>query len=92
MKSQTVRARGLGGSVVTKLMKLLPENILFQVKLDNFFTSLYLLKYLGGKGIGATRTLRANSTVKWPITEQKEMANKSRGTMYYRYNYRHKME
>ena len=46
-KSQTVPALGLGGSVVTKLMKPLPENLSFLVSFDNFFTSLNLLRYLG---------------------------------------------
>ena len=38
-KSQTVPALGLGGSVVTKLMKLLPDNLSFEVTFDNLFTS-----------------------------------------------------
>ena len=91
-KIQTVPARGLGGSVVTKLMKLLPENLSFQVRFDNFFISLNLLKCLRGKDIGAKGTLRANRTVKCPIIDQKEMAKKVRGTMDYCYNCRHKME
>ena len=85
-------ALGLGGSAVTKLMKLLPENLSFQVRFDNFFTFLNLLKYLRGKGIGAKGILRANRTVKYPIIDQKEMAKKFRGTMDYCYNCRHKME
>ena len=39
-KSQTVLALGLGGSVVTKLMKLLPENLSFQVTFDNLFITV----------------------------------------------------
>ena len=82
----TVSALGLGGSVVTKLMKLLPENLSFLVTFDNFFTSLNLLLYLGSKGIGATGTLRANRIVKFPIMVQKEMAKKHRGTMDHCYD------
>ena len=79
MKSQTVPALALGGSVVTKLMKPLPENLSFQVTFDKLFTSLNLLQYLGSKGIGATGTFQANLRVKCPITYEKEMAKKPRG-------------
>ena len=85
-KSQTVPALGLGGSVVTKLMKPLPENLSFQVTFDNLFTSLNLLQYLRSKGIGATGTLRSNRPAKCPITNQKDMAKKFRGTMDYCYD------
>ena len=79
-------ALGLGGSVVTKLMKPLPENLSFQVTFDNLFTSLNLLQYLRSKGIGATGTLRSNRPAKCPITNQKDMAKKFRGTMDYCYD------
>ena len=74
-------ALGLGGSVVTKLMKPLPENLSFQVTFDNLFTSLNLLQYLGSKDIGATGILWANHSAKCPITNQKEMAKKFLGRM-----------
>ena len=79
-------ALGLGGSVVTKLMKPLPENLSFQVTFDNLFTSLNLLQYLGSKDIGATGILWANHSAKCPITNQKEMAKKFRGRMDYCYD------
>ena len=44
-------ALGLGGYVVTKLMKQLPENLSFLVTFDNLCISLNLLQYLGSKGI-----------------------------------------
>ena len=78
-------ALGLRGSVVTKLIKPLPENLSLQVALDNLFHSLKLLQYLGSKGIGATETLWANRTVRCPLMYQKEMAKKLHGTMDYRY-------
>ena len=42
-KSQIVPALGLDESVVTKLMKPLPQNLSFHVTFDNLFTSLNLL-------------------------------------------------
>ena len=45
-----------------------------------------LLQYLGSKDIGATGTFQANLRVKCPITYEKEMAKKSRGTIDYRYD------
>ena len=78
-------ALGLGGSVVTKLMKPLPGNLSLQVAFDNLFHSLKLLQYLGSKDIGATGTLWANGTVKCPIMYQKEMAKRPHGTLDYRY-------
>ena len=79
------------GSVVTTLMKPLPDNLSFQVTFENFFTTLNLLQYLGRKGIGATGTLRANRTAKFPIIDQKEMSKKPRGTMDYRYDSAYKI-
>ena len=79
------------GSVVTTLMKLLPDNLSFQVTFENFFATLNLLQYLGSKGIGATGNLRANRVAKFPITDQKEMAKKPHGTMDYHYDSAYKI-
>lgn len=55
---------GLGGSVVSTLIKNLPdvEGSAYHVIFDNFFTSPRLLRLLADRGIAATGTVRPNRT------------------------------
>ena len=48
--------------------------------MDNFFTSLGLLRLLKSKGIAATGTVRSNRTENSPLIYVKEMKKKLRGT------------
>ena len=62
---------GLGGSVVTKLIRKLPGDFKFNVTFDNLFTSLNLRKMLAENGIRRTGTLKANRTDECPIKDNK---------------------
>ena len=55
---------GLGGSVVDKLVSYLPDQdgSKYHLVMDNFFTSVKLLKHLKMKYVFATGTIRANRT------------------------------
>ena len=73
---------GLGGSVVDKLVSYLPDQdgCKYHLVMDNFFTSVKLLKHLKMKNVFATGTIRANRTEKAPLQDIKVMEKKPRGT------------
>ena len=50
----------LGETIVLSLLDVLPQNICYRVFRDNFFTSLYLLKFFAISNIGASGTVREN--------------------------------
>ncbi|MGH0189192.1 UNVERIFIED_CONTAM: hypothetical protein FKN15_033832 [Acipenser sinensis] len=77
-KGVTLPELGLGGSVVTGLISILPKKVTFQLTFDNLFTSLPLLQYLGDKGIGATGTLTANRVQDCPVLDTKSMSKSPR--------------
>ena len=72
----------LGGSVVMTLMSKLPTvpNSNYHVVMDNFFTSLSLLRLLKGNGMAATGTVRANRTENAPLQAVDDMKKEARGS------------
>ena len=58
-KNEFSNKLGLGPSVLLVLLNSLPTGQ-FCVNIDNYFTSIPLMKHLKQEGIGYTRTLRAN--------------------------------
>ena len=70
---------GHGPGVDLGLMYKLPENN-YQVYLDNFFTSLKLLKHLSGKSIGCTGTFNRRMFELCPFPDDATMMNQGRGT------------
>ena len=72
---------GLGGSIVTNLTKKLPSQIgsNYHIIMDNFFTSLNLLRIRKAKGIAATGTARINRLEYAPLRPIKEMEKLERG-------------
>ena len=80
--SDGVPVLGLGGSVVDKLVSYLPDQdgSKYHLVMDNFFTSVKLLKHLKMKNVFATGTIRANRTEKAPLQDIKVMEKKPRGT------------
>ena len=73
---------GLGGSFVMTLMSKLPTvpNSNYHVVMDNFFTSLSLLRLLKGNGMAATGTVRANRTENAPLQAVDDMKKEARGS------------
>lgn len=71
---------GLGGDIVTSLLKVveIPSNHI--IYFDNFFTSHSLLAELSKMGFYATGTIRDNRIGKCPITQVKKMKKEDRGT------------
>jgi len=69
---------GLGGSVVMKLIKDLPE-AKYNLYFDNFFTNLRLIDALSAKNIGATGTVRANRVENCPLETVDKMKKTKRG-------------
>ena len=74
---------GLGGSVVTQLVKKLPPALPYRLFIDNFFTSRRLLDHLKTMSISVTGTVTANRTEKCPLKEPSELKKASRGTFDY---------
>ena len=74
------QAEGLGASVILKNISQVsnPSNHIFYV--DNFFISHTLMKYLEGKNVRATGTVRYNRTNKCPFKSDDLMKKESRGT------------
>jgi len=72
---------GVGGSVVSKLASSLPDQeSSYHVVMDNFFTSLKLLKHLQTQNVFATGTIRSNRLEKAPLKDVKELEKESRGS------------
>lgn len=71
---------GLGGDVVTRLLKVVKNPSEHVVYFDNFFTSLPLLAELSNLGFCATGTVRENRCGKAPILSVKDIKKKSRGS------------
>ena len=72
---------GLGGSVVTTLSEKVPSQVgsNYHIIMDNFFTSLNLLRIRKAKGIAATGTVRINRLEYAPLRPIKEMEKLERG-------------
>ena len=56
----TDRTWVFGEMIVLSFLDVLPQNMFYRVFMDNFFTSLYLLKFLILINIGASGTVREN--------------------------------
>ena len=56
----TDRTWVFGEMIVLSLLDVLPQNMFYRVFMDNFFTSLYLLKFLILINIGASGMVREN--------------------------------
>ncbi|CAB4065371.1 unnamed protein product [Lepeophtheirus salmonis] len=71
----------LGGSVIMNLVSKLPKvpDSNYHIVMNNFFTSLRLLRLLKENVIAATGTLRANRTENAPLIAIDEMKKGSRG-------------
>ena len=75
---------GLGGTVVTELIKKLPAGLPYRLYIDNFFTSPRLLDYLKELNISVTGTVRANRMEKCPLKEPEKLKKDVRGTYDHR--------
>lgn len=77
----TDKELGLGGSVVTNLIKHLPntEGSAYHVVFDNLFTSPRLLRLLADQGVAATGTLRPNRCEGAPLRSNDVMKKEPRG-------------
>lgn len=78
---------GLGGEVVTDLLKISNNRSEHRVYFDNFFTSYKLLVHLKNEGYFATGTVRENRMPKCPLENSKSIGKKARGTMDSRYDH-----
>lgn len=79
---QNVARFGLGGDIVLKLIEKaeVPDNSGHKLYIDNFFTSVPLLKYLSQTGYCATGTIRADRTEYCTLKSTKEMEKEERGS------------
>lgn len=75
---------GLGGSVVTDLVKKLPNGLPYRLYVDNFFTSPRLLDHLKPMNMSVTGTVRANRMDKCPLKEPDKMKKETRGSYDHR--------
>ena len=73
---------GLGGVVVASLTQVLPKitNSNYHVVTDNFFTTLWLIRYLKEKGICGTGTVRVNRMEDAPSKLTVDVDKSKRGT------------
>ena len=87
-KSGATRANestwGLGERVVLSLLDAIPQNTAYRVFMDNFFTSMRLLRFLAANNIRASGTVRENRIGKCPIASKKEIDKFKRGELDYR--------
>ena len=65
----TDKTWGLGEMVVLSLLDVLPQKIWYRVFMDNFFTSLRLLKFLASNNIRPSGTVRENQLGNCTITK-----------------------
>lgn len=86
-RMNTCKSKGLGYSVVMKLISVLPPEKPFHVTFDNFFTSLNLISSLKEMGIGGTGTVRKNRLRNFPV-EENELKRAKRGE----YDFRQEVE
>lgn len=65
---------GVGGSVILDLVQKLRSNSTgYNIYIDNFFTSLPLLKELKNRGHNVTATIRGKRIEKAPLMDPKEV-------------------
>ena len=65
---------GLGWSVVSKLVAVLPKNYApYHIITDNFFTSLPLFRHLKQNNVYSTGTIRSNRLESAPLKDIKVM-------------------
>ena len=69
---------GLGEKVVLDLLDVLPRGPCYHVFMDNFFTSMRLLKFLTHNNIKASGTLRSNRLSKSCSLHHKTVLNKGK--------------
>nr|XP_047143108.1 piggyBac transposable element-derived protein 3-like [Hydra vulgaris] len=72
-----------GEYVVRKLCETLPKNVNHKLFFDNWFTSLDLCLKLKIDGILTTATIRSNRIKKCPLSAEKELKKKGRGSSCY---------
>ena len=77
---------GLGASVVAKMVSILDQPEQHEIFFDSFFTGFSLMKYLNDINVRATGTCRFDRMNKCPLTKDKEMKKKSRGTYDYQFD------
>ncbi|XP_054259672.1 piggyBac transposable element-derived protein 2-like [Macrosteles quadrilineatus] len=77
---------GLRGDVVMRLVEKaqVPANSGHKLYIDNYFTSVPLIKHLGSTGICATGTLRADRTEHCTVKSIKDLQNEERGSFDFR--------
>ena len=71
----------LGMRVVKELTSCLVDKSLYNVYMDNFFTSEKLLSEMRKHGLSVTGTVRSNRVGGCPLTPQKQFKKTERGTM-----------
>ena len=64
---------GLGETVVSSLLDVLPQNICYKVFMDNIFTSLRLLNFLASSNIRASGTVRENRLGNCTISKKRQI-------------------
>lgn len=77
---------GLGGDVVVKLIEQagIPSNCGHKLFIDNFFTSVPLMRYLGENGFCATGTVRSDRIEQCPLKPAKSLQEEGRGSYDFR--------
>ncbi|KAH7940813.1 hypothetical protein HPB49_006130 [Dermacentor silvarum] len=71
---------GLGGSVVMRLVEHAPHGHNIRVYMDNYFSSVPLLRELKELGILASGTIRSNRLLGCPLKSDKELKQTGRGS------------
>ncbi|XP_057308993.1 piggyBac transposable element-derived protein 3-like [Hydractinia symbiolongicarpus] len=71
---------GASSNVVVRLARVIPENCNYKLYVDNWFNSIPLNVYMYTKGIQMVGTVRRNRIGKCPVSSDKEIKKKGRGT------------
>ena len=74
----TPHSWGLGEMTVLELVENLPKDISYHIFIDNFFTSIILMKFLGDKNIKASGTLKQNRITKDCTIARRPFMDKTR--------------
>ena len=74
----TPRSWGLGEMTVLELVEKMPKDISYHIFVDNFFSSVRLMKFLGDKNIKASGTLRQNRISKDCTIARRPFMDKTR--------------
>ena len=82
--SEEEREFGIGGQVVIKLCKTIPNTLNARVYFDNFFCTLELISYLKQQNIHSLGTLRKNRVKGCPVQDDKSLQKCGHGSYDFR--------